>query len=198
MTGIILAGGKGSRLRKNKALIRIGGRYIIELIAETLGDIFEEMIIVGHLVPEEILSGIRQIEDLVEAGPLGGIYTGLINSRTAYSFVFACDMPFIKPDLVRYMMAECEGYHITLPKTEDGDLHPLHAIYSKECLPLIERQILTQDFKITSLLEMARTRYIVAAEMERIEGVDLSFYNINTSKDLKEAIRISSQLTAYG
>ena len=179
MTGVILAGGKGSRIGANKALIRIGEKHIIELIAERTKGLFKETIIVGDLVPQEILSHLKHIEDMVEGkGPLGGIYTGLINSTSEYNFVFACDMPSINTDLVRYMMSECEWFDAAVPKTRDGP-HPLHAIYSKSCLPFIEAQISEGDLKVSNLFSKLKVKYI---------RTNLSFYNINTRQDLEQAI----------
>lgn len=195
MTGIILAGGKGSRLGENKALVRIGKKSLIELIVEKIERFFKEIIIVGDLVPKEVLPQIRHIEDIANWGPLGGIYAGLVNSKTDYNFVFACDMPFISRDLVRYMMKEYKGYNITVPKTRDG-LHPLHAIYSKTCLLTIEDQILEKDFKVCNLYRVSnlflrlRVRFIVEREIEKIEGANRSLYSINTRLELDKVREI--------
>jgi molybdopterin-guanine dinucleotide biosynthesis protein A len=180
MSAIVLAGGEGVRFGGNKALVRIGGKRLIEVIVERVGDLFDEVMIVGDLVPETILSHLRHLPDMVRCGPIGGIYTGLLKSKTEYSFVLGCDMPLVNREFIRFMMEGVEGYDLVIPMSKRGP-EPLHSIYSKGCLPYIERQISRRDFRITELFKCIRN-------IKYIEGVDWaegSFFNMNTPEDLR-------------
>lgn len=178
MSAIVLAGGEGKRFGQNKALVNIGNKTLIELVIMRIEDLFDEVMIVGGLVPREILPHLRHIQDMVRCGPIGGIYTGLLNSKTHYNFVFGCDMPLIERGLVHSMMDKVKGYDLIIPKGQRGP-EPLHSIYSKGCLPYIEEQISKRDFKISNLLgRIKKTRYLDA------DWAESSFFNLNTYEDL--------------
>src|SRR3989338_6495006 len=111
VTAIILAGGKSSRMCRNKAFIKLKGKTFIEKIIVTLKSIFDEVIIVANEV--EKLKGlkVRVVKDIVpNRGPLSGIHSGLVNSKTLINFVVACDMPFLNPGVINQMVRIANGY----------------------------------------------------------------------------------------
>jgi molybdopterin-guanine dinucleotide biosynthesis protein A len=178
ISGIVLAGGKGLRFGGNKPLAKIGSKTLIEVVVERIEDLFTEVMIVGGSL-KDVLPHLRHFQDIGEWGPLGGIYVGLLHSRTEYNFVLGCDMPFVNRRLVRYMMEEAEGKSLVVPISEKGP-EPLHSIYSKRCLPYIEAQIKKGIFKITELFKtMEDIKYI-----EGVEWAEESFFNVNTQEDL--------------
>ena len=102
-------------------------------------DLFEEIIIITNQRERYRYLGVNVYEDLIpNLGALGGLYTGIARSSFPYSFVIACDMPYLKRPVIEHLAKRTEGYDVIIPKTEDG-LEPLHAIYSKHCLEAVEK-----------------------------------------------------------
>jgi len=194
VTSIILAGGKNLRLGRNKALEAIDGKTLIERVVERLKPLSDHLIIVAS--PEQFnLPLAFEAEILPDRyphyGPLGGIYTGLLASRSLHSIVVACDMPFLNTALLRYMVEISDGYDAVVPRLDDGMVEPLHAIYSRDCLDNMKTQLENNQLKVHSLLKKIRVRYIERAESEKLDPQLLSFFNINRQSDLDLAIALS-------
>ena len=93
VTGIILAGGKSTRMGVNKAFLKIGGCTIIEEIFSKFKNIFSRVIIIANEIERFNFLGAQITPDIIPSkGPLGGIYTGLIKSSSFHNFVTACDV----------------------------------------------------------------------------------------------------------
>src|SRR4030043_189952 len=96
MTGIILSGGRSTRMGKNKAFLRVGGEHLIDRTVRLFRAVFREVIIVtasplDYLDQETVI-----VTDILpERGALGGIYTGLFYAAHQQAFVAACDTPFL-------------------------------------------------------------------------------------------------------
>ena len=119
VTGVILAGGKSSRMGKNKALLELGGKRIIESEINLFKSIFKEVILVTNSPLEYAGFDIKIVTDIFpEKGSLGGIYTGLFYSSYDYSFVASCDMPFLRRDMI-VRAAPCPIFQ-ELPETCRG------------------------------------------------------------------------------
>ena len=184
LTGIILSGGKSARMGRDKAFIEIDGIPIIQRIYDLFQKIFNEIIIVTN--QKELYSDFRAniVSDLIENyGALGGLYTGLFYSSNPYSFCVACDMPFLKVSLIQFLVQRANGYDVIVPKTADG-LQPLHAIYSKNCLPSIKHLIEIGKYKIIDFYSLVNTRIIEEPEFIHLDVTKESFININTPGEL--------------
>jgi molybdopterin-guanine dinucleotide biosynthesis protein A len=183
-TGIILSGGKSTRMGENKAFIEIEGIPIIQRIRTLFEKLFKEIIIVTD--QKERFSNIdaKIYSDIIpNKGVLGGIYTGLFFSNFQYAFCAACDMPFLKESVIKFLLKKIEDYEVVVPKTRDG-LQPLHAIYSKNCLEPIKKIINQGKYKILDLYPMVRVKIIMEKEFSVLDPINESFININTPEDL--------------
>lgn len=189
MTGIVLAGGKSSRMGSNKALLRLGAKTIIEIVITRLKVLFDEIIIISNTPSDYQEFGLNVYPDLLPAkGALGGIHSALTHSPTTYSFIVACDMPFINTDLVSYLLSECGSYDVTIPFTPKG-YQPLHAIYSKGCIEHIERQIDGDNLKVLDLFAELEVRKVRSEEIKPYDPEFRSFINLNTWEDYLVARR---------
>jgi Molybdopterin-guanine dinucleotide biosynthesis protein A len=191
VTSIILAGGGSSRIRMDKALATVGGKSLMQRVIERVTPISNQILIVGsshHFNFTNFHSDcIEYKEDLhLGKGPLGGIYTGLIASKSFYNLVVACDMPFLNPELLRYMIKLSPGFDAVVPREEKG-LEPLHAVYAQSCLNSIKEQLEKDELSITRFVSMVRVRYLEPEECERFSPRLLSFFNINSQEDLTQA-----------
>lgn len=186
ITGIILAGGKSTRIGTNKAFLKIGEKTIIDQILAGFESIFREIMIVTSEIKQScFLERSRVVPDIIPSkGPLGGIYTGLVKSNSFYNFVVACDMPFLNQDLVRYLLEERNGYDVVVPEYK-GRLQPLCAVYSKDCIRPIETELSRNSLKITDFFQYVRAKIITEKEIESFDPEKLCFVNINTPQDYK-------------
>lgn len=183
ITGIILAGGKSSRMDEDKAFIPFSGKPLIEIMINKLTQIYAELIIITNKPRFYEKYGLKTHPDILKGrGPLGGIYTGLITSKDKYNFIAACDMPFLNLDLVRYMIKEIDDYDAVIPEY-NGRLQPLCGIYSKNCIIPIESTLSANNLKVTDLLQHVEVKLISEEEVKRLDPEGLSFTNINTKKD---------------
>ncbi|MFQ5835891.1 MAG: molybdenum cofactor guanylyltransferase, partial [bacterium] len=160
MTGIILAGGENIRIGLNKALLKINGGTIIEHIIKVINPIFSQILIVTNSPKDFEFLRVKVVKDPTQGrSPLAGIYSGLIYSKNYHNFFFACDMPFINPDLIKFMIEESGDYEVIIPQGNRG-FEPLHAIYSKSCLKAIRVQLESNNFKITDFFSKVRVKFI--------------------------------------
>lgn len=200
VTLIVLAGGKNRRFGRNKALATIGGISLIERVVERLKPQTSQVLIVTSREQPD-LPVTCEAEILADVypgkGPLGGIYTGLLASRSPHSLVVACDMPFLNTELLRYMVKQSRDFDVVVPRLEEGKLEPLHAIYSKDCLDNIKTHLDWNDLRVDSILNTVRVRYVERAECQRFDPQLLSFFNINREVDLDYAIAHAADSKLY-
>lgn len=187
ITGIILAGGKNSRMGTNKAFLNIDGVRLIDIIISIYREIFKEIIIVTNepLAYVEFNDATIVTDIYKNKGPLGGIYTGLFYSRNNYAFVSACDMPYLNKDFILYLTEQTGKYDIVVPVLADG-FQPLHAIYSRNCLPAIKRLLTADKLKITGFYKEMRQMSIPEEKTKPFDKDGRLFLNINTPEDVKK------------
>jgi len=121
-----------------------------------------------------------------DKGPLGGIYTGLLASQSPHNLVVACDMPFLNQSLLQFQMNLAPGFDVVVPSVGEH-LEPLHAVYSKNCLPHIERILKDGGRSVLDLIPQVNVRYVRGREIERYAPDYLSFFNLNTEANLEKA-----------
>jgi len=192
LTAIILAGGKSSRMGsdKNKSMLRLNGKYLIDIIRSKLKCVVgDNIIIVGP--PEKYLSYKQVVPDLFpRKGPLMGIYSGLRASLSQYNIVVGCDMPFLEVKLLKYMTGNINSNDIVIPRYGDGYIEPLCAIYSKRCLKEIERNLAENIFSVRAIFPHLKVKFVEGEEIKKYDPEFYSFFNINYKKDMIEAEKI--------
>jgi molybdopterin-guanine dinucleotide biosynthesis protein A len=187
MTGIVLAGGESRRMGRDKAFLKLDGVPLIEHVLRTLRSIFPRIIIVTNNPSAYALYDAVVVTDAVyKRCPLTGIYSGLLHSTDEYNFVAACDMPFLNPGLISYMTGLVKDHDIVVPMIA-GRVEPLHAIYSKKLLPIIEKRLQGDALQVRGIFEEARLRYVTETEIDRYDPERRSLKNLNTLEEYKEA-----------
>ncbi len=180
ITGAILAGGLSKRYGQNKAFLELAGMRLIDRVAAEMRKIFKEVILITNEKAHYEYLGIPVIEDLIkELGPLGGIYTGLMRIPNEAGFFVACDMPFISPQLVRYMVDIRDNYAAVVPLGASG-IEPLHAIYTRTCLGPIKDLLNAQQYQVRLFYERVSVRYVTPEEIRKFVSPQAVFLNINT------------------
>ncbi len=195
---IVLAGGKGLRLGRDKALETINNRHLLLWVLSRLSFLKSDIIIViaeAQSPPElDGYPGLRVVTDIYpDKGPLGGICTGLLSSNSTGNLVIACDMPFLNQDLLLHMIGLSADADLVVPRW-DGLVEPLHAVYTKSCLEPVQNMIGEGVLSVTKLFSRVRVRYVEAGEIDRFDPKHLSFFNVNTEADLKIARQLAGEI----
>jgi FdhD protein len=186
ITGVILAGGASSRMGSNKALLPHKGGRFIESIYRELSEIFEEVILVTNTPEQYQFLPCRKVPDIFQGmGALAGIHAGLAQSANPATFTVACDMPHLDPWLIRHIANRGAGCDVVLPRSRHGH-EPLHALYRKGCLPVMEECLRKGERRIVSILPHLRVREVTASEVARFDPTFDSFSNINTPEEYYE------------
>ena len=189
VTGVLLAGGKSRRMGADKRFLAVASRPLLERSCSVLSEIFERLCIVIAQDGPLLEVPIPVVRDLIpSSGSLGGMYTGLHQAATPHIFLAACDMPFIHADLVRYMVGQKDDVDIVLAYW-NGRPQPTHAVYSRNCLSVVEGLVRSGDLKLQRLLAAPtlRVRLISEDEIRKIDPDGRSFLNVNTPSDLELA-----------
>ncbi len=188
MTAVILAGGKSSRMGSNKAFLKLKDKTFIERQIELLREIFDEILISANTPSEYEYLNLPVFKDIYpEKGPLGGIYTSLINSSSTSTFMLACDMPFVESGLIKYLKELTKEYDVVVPKSERG-LEPLHAFYSKNCIEPIKRELDSNNLRIISFFPHVNVKIVEMDSLIASDSIKNSIKNLNT-KDEYEGIK---------
>lgn len=189
ITGIILAGGKNSRISMKKALIQMGEQTIIERTVHLFHNIFNEVIIVTNHFEDYHHLKAKLTKDMIsDAGPMGGLITGLTKSSHQYNFVVACDMPFIDPTIIFHLQnyTQSNAYDVVVPEL-NGFIEPLFAFYSKSCIPTILNHLHRKNLKIRSIYSDVKVKQVPC---DKFAETEKAFFNINTKRDLQLARKL--------
>ncbi|MFW6125582.1 MAG: molybdenum cofactor guanylyltransferase [Chloroflexota bacterium] len=187
MTSVVLAGGRSTRLGKDKAWVELAGRPLIEHVLSRLFALGNEIIMVTSQADTFPDLGVTKVADIYpDKGPLGGLYTGLKATRTCHCLVVACDMPLLNIALLQRLMELSPGYDVVVPRV-GTNVEPLHAVYSRDCLEAIRAAIQHNRLQVQSFFDQVEVRYVDDAELAQFDPEHLSFFNINSESDLKKA-----------
>ena len=149
----------------------------------------ENIIIVGS--PQNYPTYNHVVSDLfIQKTPLVGIYSGLKASSSWYNLVVGCDMPFLKVELIKYMVQKINANHIIMPRHNNKYIEPLCSIYSKDCLHVMKKNILNGNLSIREILPHCKVKFIDEKEIKRYDPCLSSFFNINYLKDLSDADKL--------
>ena len=180
ITGIILAGGLNTRFQgQAKAFQEIGGRRIMDRLLDLYSALFDDIIIVANDPLRYAAAWDVQIvtDILPQRSALTGIHTGLFYARTEYAFFTACDIPFLKPDVVRLVLeAVSPGIDAVMPETDSG-FEPLCAVYATRLMVSAAHHVQQGEFKIRRAFRKRRIRTISEKRLRAVDPDLMSFFN---------------------
>ena len=193
---VILAGGQSRRLGRDKSLLELGGQSLIARTVQRLAPLSDDIVVVtnkredyAHLALE-----VRFVPDEQPgAGALMGVYSGLKAVINDSALAVACDMPFLNVPLLRYMLPRSASYDVVVPRLGDF-LEPLHAIYSKRCLPFMDALLRQGRKQIIAFYDSVEVDYIEADEIAKFDPRRLSFLNLNLPADWQLAQELVARL----
>jgi molybdopterin-guanine dinucleotide biosynthesis protein A len=156
--------------------------------------LFKETIIVVN-EPEAFMGlDMMVATDIIPARcVLAGLHGGLFYTSYPYAYVTACDIPFASEAVIRHLVDQVRpGDHVVIPRTDDG-LEPLSAVYSKECIPLIEESLKNNIFMIKKFYKKKHVREVPMSVLKRLDP-DMGFiFNVNTPSDLEKARQMATK-----
>ncbi|MCM2304545.1 MAG: molybdenum cofactor guanylyltransferase [Elusimicrobia bacterium] len=190
MTGVVLAGGRSSRFGTNKALADWKGAPLVQSVVDSLLKVMPKVLVVTKNASELAFlktARVTVVEDLCADGhPMGGIFTALSGLETRHAFVAACDMPFVRPELIKALWHSRADYDAVIPVWRDKR-QPLCGVYSRGCVGMIRASIAEDSLGIKHLFDLLRTRFMLEKEVAGVDPQGLSFMDIDTREDYERA-----------
>ena len=198
ITGIILSGGKSKRMGVNKSLLKVESKTIIEVVKDKITKLFKELLVVTNEPELYQFLNLKIYEDIFPGkGPLAGIHSSLVHSKTQKNFILSCDMPLITTDMINTIINYKKDSPITVAKA-DGYIQQLCGVYDKCCLPVAEKlleeslndenrntQQEKRGCKVLQLIKEMDAEILDAKALPSFKE-DL-FFNMNTMDDFKYA-----------
>lgn len=175
ISAAVLAGGRSSRLGRNKAFLKVGDSTIIENVLKTIYQFVPQVKIITNSPDEYQHLGIESAPDIRPGcGPLSGIHTALRLSPTEYVLVMSCDIPLVGPELIQTLLKEYPGFDVTIFKHKRFE--PLCAVYRRTCIDALEELIDHGEYRIIDLFPTLNVKVLRTYDGN-------IFRSINTEED---------------
>ena len=181
-TAVILAGGKSSRMGRDKTQLIYEGKTLLAGAVERFSASFDQVYLsIGDPEKYPDISAERVIDLYPGCGPMAGIHAALAMTSCDALVVAPCDAPYYCKELAQYLAAQYEPELDALVLLDDeGRAQPLSGIYSRSCLPVLEQHLKTDRLKIMRMLEDMRLKKVVLPEALNSRV----FENLNTPEDM--------------
>ena len=170
-------------MNKNKAFLELEGKPLVERSLTVLQAVFAEVLISSN--KPELYAGYEVpviLDETLGRCPLEGLYQGLKAATYDEVFFVACDMPFLRAELIRFLSCWIPAYDVVVPQLRSG-LHPLHAFYHRRCLPSIKNNLEADRLKIIDFYPSCSVRYVEETELQIFHNLSKAFCNVNTPDD---------------
>jgi molybdopterin-guanine dinucleotide biosynthesis protein A len=181
LTGIILAGGKSSRMGREKGLVYFRGKPLIQYGIDLLSH-YTKQILISSSNPDYLSFGFEMVPDSVAGqGPAAGIAAALKSSRSIWNIVIACDLPFLQPELIDCLLENSGSFQAVIP-IHNGVMEPLAGIYHQELAGHFEIALSAGELALHRILLANKTKYQDVSQL--IQKYPLLFTNFNTLQAL--------------
>ncbi len=181
ITGIILAGGKSSRMGTDKGFVLYKNKSFVQHIIDALQPLVDEVIIVSNN-PDYDVFGLKRVNDLIEnTGPVAGVYTGLHYSKTENNLVVSCDVPLINSETLSLLINGVEDAKDVVQLESNGKSMPLIAMYKKQCNGVLYSLLQDGERRLRVALTHLKVKTIILDKNQ-----ELFTSNINTPIDLSK------------
>lgn len=171
-----------------KALLPLADAPLVARVVAALRAVTDDVVVVAAPGQELPPLPARLVSDRVpHEGPLNGIRHGLAAAQSDVCVVAPCDAAFLQPALVSHLLAAAAGYDVVVPRWLQR-LQPLHAVYRRSVLPLVEEELARGGRRPVSVFDQVRTRTIDEDEVRSVDPEGWSFFNINTPEEYRRAV----------
>ncbi len=199
MSAVVVSGGVSKRFGEDKGLIRLARKPLILHVLDKLTTLIDDIVVVVNSEDQkrkfakELERPFRIVIDRAKVRtPLAGALAGFETIQNEYALLLACDTPFLSPDILRLLLESCANRTAAVPRWPNGNIEPLLAAYHVKRATLAAKAALREGkLDMRSMIDnMQSVRYISTIVLRRLDSELLTFFNINTLNDLKEARRI--------
>lgn len=194
--GIVLCGGKSSRMGTSKALLPFGPETMLQRVVRILGGVVSPIVAVAATANQELPplppAVILTRDEQEGRGPLEALRAGLkaLPDDVDAAYVTSCDVPLLMPAFAQRMLDLAEGYDIAVMEI-DGFTHPLSAVYRRDTLPHVEALLAQDRLRPVFLFDAVRTRRVQPAEMTLVDPDLRTLRNLNTREDYLAALAVA-------
>lgn len=184
-TGVVLAGGKSSRMGSDKALLPLyaGGPTLLDHALNRLAPLVDELLVVGDPQRHGHVGPFVIADDLPGKGPLGGLVTAMRYAGQDKLLVLAVDMPNVDQELLMRLTGGLGNFTDAVIPRHGGRSEPLCAAYHRRCATTFQMLLERDRLKMSEAIEHLRTAWIEVSHAENGPERDL-FRNVNTPEDL--------------
>ncbi|MGY8886185.1 MAG: molybdenum cofactor guanylyltransferase [Flavobacteriales bacterium] len=181
ITGIILAGGKSSRMGEDKGFLKLNGKTFMSSIIAALKPIVGEIIIVSNNSEYDVFNLKRVADSMEDSGPLAGLYSGLLHSETENNIVLSCDVPLISSSVLKKLLEGAPSEAEVIQFESEGKTMPLVAMYKKKCRHHFLKLLQTNERRLRFAIDQLDVKTITLdSELGK------TVRNINTISELKD------------
>jgi len=190
--GIVLCGGKSTRMGVPKATLPFGPETMLQRVVRLLGTVVSPIVVVAareQSLPELPSDIVVTRDEREQRGPLEGLRAGLkaLPSSVEFAYITSCDVPLLVPAFVERMV-ELLGDHDIAVMEIDGFAHPLSAVYRRATLPRVESLLENDRLRPVFLFDAVRTRRVRPEEMITVDPQLRTLRNLNTPEDYSAAL----------
>jgi molybdopterin-guanine dinucleotide biosynthesis protein A len=190
--GIVLCGGRSTRMGVPKATLPFGSETMLQRVVRLLGAVVSPIVVVAAreqslpALPDDVTVARDERE---QRGPLEGLRAGLkaLPGSVGIAYITSCDVPLLVPAFVERMI-ELLGDHDIAVMEINGFPHPLSAVYRREILPEVESLLAKDRLRPAFLFDQMRTRRVRPEEMVSVDPQLHTLRNLNTPDDYLEAL----------
>ena len=177
---VILAGGRSRRMGQDKAKLDYDGETFLEKLAFELGGFDERLLSVAEAGARPPLAGFETVADIYTGrGPIGGLFTALTLCRSDALLAVSCDLPLFEKAFADFLVSRMDGCDTLMPRSADGRVHPLCAVWRKDCAPVLAAHLRCGDCRLLNAADDLNVKYIDPGEFARC------LTNVNTPEDYK-------------
>jgi molybdopterin-guanine dinucleotide biosynthesis protein A len=184
VTGALVAGGRAARMGGAvKGLLRVEGQTIAARSLHLFDQLFAGALVVANQPAPYAALGVPVVGDAIPGkGAPGGLHAALLAAPTPWVFAAACDMPFLSRAAIDLLAARRDGAPAVVPRWQ-GRFEPLHALWSRSCLPLLEAALRGGDPSLQSLVRLVGAAVVEEEAWRSVDPDGLAFENVNTPED---------------
>ncbi len=184
-------GGASRRMGQPKHELILEGETLLTRSVREVRSVAGRVYLLGPADQGRALDLVALPDELPGSGPLGAIYTGLLHTPTEFNLFFSCDMPFMEARFLGYLVRQAfsSGAHVTLAATPRHGYQPLCAVYRRQALPAVRRNLKAGRNKVTGFFSAVHLRVLRWPELARAGFRPSIFDNLNAPADYERAIR---------
>jgi molybdopterin-guanine dinucleotide biosynthesis protein A len=180
ITGIILAGGKSSRMGTDKGLLEINNKTFVECVIDAVKPLVDTIIIVSDSLNYDQFGYQRVVDEIKDSGPLAGLCAGLKHSKTDQNLVLSCDVPLISTEILEQLLnPEFKNYEIVQIQSKAKTM-PLIACYKKTCLTTCHNLLMQGERRLRIAVSQMNSKSVLIDDKHSNVVT-----NVNTKEDLK-------------